>query len=57
MQHTCRNNVLLATVPIEYDCQWREVRWLVAGSTLQFALIGVGHHVGSTDGLRHVDTG
>lgn len=57
MQHTCRNNVLLATVPVEYDGQWRDARWLVAGSTLQFALIGVGHHVGSTDRLRHVDTG
>ena len=54
MQLTCRNNILLATVTVEYDGQWRDTRGLVAGGTLEFTLIGVGHHVGSTDGLRHV---
>lgn len=55
MRHTCRNNVLLATIPVEYDSERCDARWLVARGALQFTLIRVGHHVGSTHRLRHVD--
>jgi len=57
MQRTRRNGVLFAAVPVEYDGKRRVARRLVAGGAMQLTFVRIRHHIGSTDRLRHVDTG